>query len=1386
MSHPFQDDFVPDYEDYEPEDDELSEEETSPQSQIAQHIVPQPSEPQASGTHPPTISCTDEQQDPNPPVLRDHLSQTFPNMHKRDRQLIEAQKYCIGHALVCFAGPFCFFNLVQVTRLNDRPLSGPHIGAMEHMYSNDLKHDWMHPLMVQVRVEDLPQDQKEHMAKVDPRSAESAEAKVLKLHPHNDSLEELSYEVWSGFAGNGALLDDETWALKKAELVSWMPSAPPVTLLQGAHRCAAMQQFAGHANTLCADMREHKRNGDMEQFQAAKEELNGVIERAMFLVSVYPANLPPEYAQLLSENEAPYPTSGPTFGEECSQLHTLALSLGKNGTQCFTYQDMQKVRGIVVSRQKNLATYSDAGKRVINHPLLLQMACQNPVMIPVWSQHLMGASEGLVRDGMGLLERKSFHGPKLRMLKDFVRMTPIPPQGYNMAQSLWQETPQLSRTTILHQSFIYSLDIERKYIELWRRRIPPVLVTLFHQSQPINWRNDQVISASRQVFWELGDWITQVQPAWCQNFGNALCVYAVMQTSDPNVPFPGFCPEASLPSGSLFKALGNRYHWMSNEIVSDLIGLSMLPAYVMWHANAASVPESADGTSLEATHQVVYRALLQVSENTSAIHLLAQPELYNHFSELDAIIPRCLGISSLDSLPDHMKTIKEKLGLGPKLAPFKAKQLDWVCEQIDHSSWAATALGQREQVYTSERRALRAWMNKKGSQSATQLDLMVSKAPNLLQLMPEYWAGIDVTKLLSAYSGRHAVDNASDQVINIGLYSQFLLQKVALPAFRTSASARALFALGPTFLGRETWWQQQQSFVLRLMEPLAPGVDILPQTVSTPEPEAAAPQLPTASGSGTGPSPNSTSGPIAHACSGAGAGASLGSGSFLGSSARTRPTRKAPLPLFSAATSEVHVTTRITRKTAGPAEGPLVVPQTDNPQNDDLVDTDLELTDEAKSDEEKSDEDDDGDDDEELGAVNAGVPEMFWHRRQTQVPDTIPTVLHEVRFPHVPTRDQLPNFIHNIIATRLAVRDQTALLATPDPDDQALEEIVTNTKEVMKALDGVRTTSILDLVSKAQTWTLGGPVALINSLGALVEMFKNEYLIKIVLAMRKAVPGLSEDEAINEAMRILCGDGFQDAELISWDVAGDGSVVVDVGPLLAAGVRAEYSGSTRVLAGQVKLDEADRDIFPLAHRLAKPYGTGWTSHLSRKALREWEDKASMGALPGYVKGLPVTRYEMEEMREDGTVVLTKTSEKQPGRHKPTRFKGSKHSAFSSGRFVESTELPPRTGDDRRRVPLQAKLVQLQRELGDAWKESAKLQVDSVCKLVGEEVGGLQQMKGMAMAGSGSGRIGKKRAAEESGDSQKRARLEDMGEDVDEDAIDKRMRMMRMRMMLRMI
>ncbi|KAG9082584.1 hypothetical protein FRC06_004928 [Ceratobasidium sp. 370] len=236
-------------------------------------------------------------------------------------------------------------------------------------------------------------------------------------------------------------------------------------------------------------------------------------------------------------------------------------------------------------------------------------------------------------------------------------------------------------------------------------------------------------------------------------------------------------------------------------------------------------------------------------------------------------------------------------------------------------------------------------------------------------------------------------------------------------------------------------------------------------------------------------------------------------------------------------------------------------------------------------------------------------------------------------------------------------------------------------------------------------------------------------------------------------------------------VAGDGSVVVDVGPLLAAGVQAECSGSTHVLVGQVKLDEAEKDIFPWAHQLAKPYGTGWTSQLSHKALREWEVKASMGALPGYIKGLPVTHHKMEEIGEDGTVVLNKTSEKPPGRHNPTRFKGSKHSAFSAGRFVESAELRPRIGDDRCQVSLQAKLVQLQRELGAAWKESTKVQVDSVCKLVDEEIGGVQQMKEMAMAGTGSGRIGKKQAAEESGNSQKHARLERMGEDVDEDVHD---------------
>lgn len=71
-------------------------------------------------------------------------------------------------------------------------------------------------------------------------------------------------------------------------------------------------------------------------------------------------------------------------------------------------------------------------------------------------------------------------------------------------------------------------------------------------------------------------------------------------------------------------------------------------------------------------------------------------------------------------------------------------------------------------------------------------------------------------------------------------------------------------------------------------------------------------------------------------------------------------------------------------------------------------------------------------------------------------------------------------------------------------------------------------------------------------------MSKVNYISTIAHAIMKRMPDVSEDAALNEAMRILWGDGYMDAKLVRWESATTGEVWVNVMPMVAPPAREAY------------------------------------------------------------------------------------------------------------------------------------------------------------------------------------------------------------------------------------
>jgi hypothetical protein len=110
-----------------------------------------------------------------------------------------------------------------------------------------------------------------------------------------------------------------------------------------------------------------------------------------------------EDVQVLSQNLPPLPSVGPSFGEECSQLHVLAEVHSVHcATEAWTCHQVGLVRNALLEQFPKLAGKCDEFKSIVEHPLALQMTCQTDVMISVWTDQIQPIAGEVTAAGMGV------------------------------------------------------------------------------------------------------------------------------------------------------------------------------------------------------------------------------------------------------------------------------------------------------------------------------------------------------------------------------------------------------------------------------------------------------------------------------------------------------------------------------------------------------------------------------------------------------------------------------------------------------------------------------------------------------------------------------------------------------------------------------------------------------------------------------------------------------------------------------------------------------------------------------------------------------------------------------------------------------------------------
>jgi hypothetical protein len=515
--------------------------------------------------------------------------------------------------------------------------------------------------------------------------------------------------------------------------------------------------------------------------------------------------------------------------------------------------------------------------------------------------------------------------------------------------------------------------------------------------------------------------------------------------------------------------------------------------------------------------------------------------------------PRWLGLSSLDSLQEHMDERKKDFGLRHGLTLHRqTKVIKKVIEAVDHSSWNMV-LGRIEQTYDLERKMLRSWLSGREHREALQIDFLRAFCPRIYGLMKAYWPGVALQTWYQSEDPRTASDKVSESSITIGLFSYFLLEQVVQPALRETQGARCLFELAGQFTNLVPWWRTEPKYTQIYSSAPALIARVLP-----PPPPV---MLPSAQGSQwaqSKPGPSSvTQRPNAHPLpkppninARAPAATTQPVGSQVPQSQTARPT-KPPAPIFPTAAT---LTQRQPTQAAA-----------DDSNSDEV--SSLNGTESESGGELEGEED---------GVIE--VPHWIMDNlgKRRQVQDT-QGIIKQFRPRHIPTIDALPNYIHNLVATRIAVRDRLSLAGVHDPTDAEIDASVEKTLRCLTTMDELRSWSLDALCVKVSAIMHAGAASMCHSLGAIVNMhkvsgllgsiysycciaelsLKGEYQLQVAAAMIECDPTISEDAAINEASRILKGDGFTDATLVDWDTKS-GLVSVNILPFLAKAAQSQY------------------------------------------------------------------------------------------------------------------------------------------------------------------------------------------------------------------------------------
>ncbi|QRV74596.1 hypothetical protein RhiJN_02611 [Ceratobasidium sp. AG-Ba] len=1346
-------------------------------------------------------------------TLESILTARFPNLQQRDSMILKAQEHCLGYAVIAFAGPFQFLNVIRYQRFNDRPLNMNNVQLMSNMYENKVKRDWRYPMIFQVKRNDISPELLAHMSQVNPNKANSPEPMMMQLRPHAEIVD-LLWEMAFKVTKNGQELSDSEVEMRQAQFHQWKANAPEVTMVQGAHRSAAFEPSSQHVAQRCNALVQYRRQGNQEKANELMEEITEEIRNLTFLAAFYPDDMPKELVQLLSENEKPPVQSGASFGEECSQIYNIStLYSGYSSDQRWNYSNSHRVRD-VMKQPERFPFLSPAAKKIVENAMALQMVCMRKVPIIPWTEQVEDVASSITGSGGGmclaqmwlsmellyeLLGRTRFNKKRLGLLVTHVTQEG-PSKCHSLAQDLWQNSGTRAPHLVDQSSILYTPSLEEQYQKLWTNYMAPKLYDNNWAGAPIQWDADAIVELSRKIYWRLGRWLCQQPPEW-HDFGHALMVYSLRPVSVDGDVSQGFCPRAHLPSHTIIKMISAHYKWAKNRLALNVLGLSTMPAYMIWKHHPNSVPDKATSASMDVTYFVIYQQLLQRPDSwsisqalNSAIGILNHNALYQ-FST--ATVEEHLGnpLPGSSSFWGHLdQSALDGLGLTANLVSRVARKKGWAFSNLACFSGCAQDSSQLEDKLDHGRKWIQKWLKGIELSGKTQKEMLALKAPDLSSLMKPYWDAVDLKHLLKHYKGDLAPKKTTDTALYIALYTQFWLDNILTPLAQHSDKAHQLMALSETILGQQAWWQIDPVYALRFA-PLVPPLQPLeqdeqansqvvdqaspPEVVDNPAPEVSPapppPNLPEFCDEGNqsalptkihipampnNPLPSLPLQENPHITSnllGTEASSSAlqvdsapqhkSSQSASGTKSQINDMRDLINPSPRDVTVQIHSIGLFT-------ESYQPVPQphhTTSPVNSDIVDTDLSDNEDVPSQREKGKQ--------KEQAVEATAPRWAQDPLPDRPAKTIKEILAQSRSGNAPTLDVLPNTLQNLYAMRLAGRDQHKNLGAKDA---TVEEISCAAQETCLFLEEILKYQKLDLQCLVESCRLrmkSGVSGLLVGLGATASMILVQHKLNLTSAMMRCMSNVSEDAAMNEVARYMTANGMYSQALVEWNFQGDGAVRVNLEPWVCKGMWDSHCLEKFLPIAFVKLRREDHATMSTAYRLRTVFGTGANQDAAAMVVKD----SLNGKIPTqglFGESLPfVTTYPTNEQGEVNKVGRTL---QRVNRFQSQWYEGPETSALSSGDWGIKPELPRRIGIDSAHDRLKEEVSQAHHKVQEAWTVATEKRLRDMKDLM--EKSSDQATEGVEIGEEGEemGSASLKRGRDEEEQATKQQRI-DMGE-----------------------